>query len=128
MEQDERAIRNLISTWLQASAAGDTERVLGLMADDAVFLMPGQEPMVGKEAFAASQGALKGFALEAHNEVQEVKVLGDWAYCRTRLEVTVTPPGGAAPVKRAGHTLSVLQKQKGAWLLVRDANMLAAVR
>jgi uncharacterized protein (TIGR02246 family) len=128
MEQDEQAIRKLISSWLQASAAGDIDRVLDLMADDAVFLMPGQEPMVGKKAFAASQDALKGFALEAHNEVQEVKVLGDWAYCRTRLEVTVTPPGGAAPVKRAGHTLSILQKQKGSWLLVRDANMLAAVR
>lgn len=128
MEQDEQAIRNLISTWLEASTAGDTERVLGLMADDAVFLMPGQEPMRGKEAFAASQGALKDFALNARSDVQEVKVLGDWAYCRTRLEVTVTPPGGAAPVRRAGHTLSILQKQDGAWLLTRDANLLAAVR
>ncbi len=56
MTTDEQAIRDLISTWLAASAAGDTERVLSLMADDAVFLMPGQEPMRGKvEAKAAAR-------------------------------------------------------------------------
>jgi hypothetical protein len=28
---------------------------------------------------------------------------------------------------RAGHTLSVLNKQNGKWMLARDANMLAPV-
>jgi uncharacterized protein (TIGR02246 family) len=125
METDEQAIRRLISTWLAASEAGDTERVLTLMADDVVFLMPGQEPMRGKSAFAASQAALKDFAIEAQSEIQEIKVLGDWAFCWTWLTVTVTP-NGAPPVKRAGHTLSVLRKQAGAWVIARDANMLAA--
>jgi len=41
-----------------------------------------------------------------------------------RLSVTVMPSGGA-PTKRAGHTLSVLKKVNGKWLLARDANMLA---
>ena len=39
---DEQAIRKLIATWLSASAAGDTQTVLSLMADDVVFLVPGQ--------------------------------------------------------------------------------------
>jgi hypothetical protein len=37
----------------------------------------------------------------------------------------VTPPNGAKTMTRAGHTLSVLKKQNGKWLLARDANMLA---
>ena len=124
---DEQAIRELIATWLAASAAGDTERVLALMADEVVFLIPGREPMQGKAAFAVSQTALKGFAMEAQSEVQEIRILGDFAWCWTKLAVTVAPPGGAAPVKRAGHTLSILQKQgSGNWVILRDANMLAA--
>lgn len=30
-------------------------------------------------------------------------------------------------MKRAGHTLSVLRKQDGRWVLARDANLLAPV-
>jgi uncharacterized protein (TIGR02246 family) len=52
MERDEQAIRNLVSTWLSASKAGDTQKVLSLMADDVVFLVCGRPPMRGKPAFA----------------------------------------------------------------------------
>jgi hypothetical protein len=41
------------------------------------------------------------------------------------LTVVVTPPGGASPMTRAGHTLTILHKQDGKWLLARDANLLA---
>jgi hypothetical protein len=37
----------------------------------------------------------------------------------------VTPPGGTKTMTRAGHTLSILNKQNGKWVLARDANMLA---
>ena len=43
----------------------------------------------------------------------------------TKLAVIMTRPGGAAPVRRAGHTLSILKKQNSKWVLVRDANLLA---
>src|SRR5258708_32002042 len=76
VEQDERAIRELIATWLRASAAGDTEQVLRLMADDVVFLTPGHPPMRGKAAFAAGQAALKQFRIDATSEVQEIRVFG----------------------------------------------------
>jgi ketosteroid isomerase-like protein len=35
MTDDERAIRDLVATWMAASQAGDVATVLGLMADDA---------------------------------------------------------------------------------------------
>ena len=54
------------------------------------------------------------------------KILGDWAYLRNYLQITVTPPGGQ-PVKRAGYTLTIVRKQPdGTWRLARDANLLAA--
>jgi uncharacterized protein (TIGR02246 family) len=127
IKNDEQAIRDLVANWLSASKAGDTDKVLALMAEDVVFLTPGHPPMRGKAAFAASQSALKDIDLDATSDIQEIKILGDWAYVWTNLTVVMTPKKGGAPVKRAGNTLSILQKQNGAWVIARDANMLAVV-
>jgi uncharacterized protein (TIGR02246 family) len=100
------------------------------MAEDVVFLLPGQPPMIGKSAFAAAAQAQPNQPLprfDGTSEIQEIKVLGDWAFMWTQLSVVVTPPGGAPPFTRAGNTLSILKKQDGKWLLARDANMLAPV-
>jgi uncharacterized protein (TIGR02246 family) len=101
-----------------------------LMSDDVVFLVTGQPPMIGKAAFAAAMRAQSGQGrpqFEGKSEIQEIQVFGDWAWLRTTLTVVITPPGGAQQVTRAGHTLSILKKQNGRWLLARDANMLAKV-
>jgi uncharacterized protein (TIGR02246 family) len=130
MQSDEREIRELVATWMSATKAGDTDTVLSLMTDDVVFLVHGQPPMIGKAAFASAARAQSGEAapqFEGTSEIQEVTVSGDLAYMWTRLTVVVKLPGGAKPMKRAGHTLSVLKKQNGKWLLARDANLLAPV-
>ena len=126
-ENDERAIRDLVATWMEASRAGDTATVLSLMADDVVFQVPGREPF-GKEAFAAMSQGMKGVRMEGSSDIRELRVLGDWAYLRNHITITVTPPGGK-PVKRAGYTLTILRKQtNGQWLLARDANLLTEVK
>jgi uncharacterized protein (TIGR02246 family) len=127
MQNDEQAVRQLVATWLSATKAGDTEKVLTLMAEDVVFLVPGQPPMRGKAAFAASQSGLQQFHIEATSEIQEIKVFGEWAYLWTKLSVVLTPRKGGASIKRTGDTLSILQKQAGAWVIFRDANMLTVV-
>jgi uncharacterized protein (TIGR02246 family) len=124
MTEDERAIRALADRWLTATKSGDAGTVLSLMADDAVFMTPGAAPF-GKDAFAAALRGMEGARFEGQSEILEIEVLGDRAWLRTRLEVTMTPPGGA-PVRRAGHTLSILRKAPdGRWLIARDANLLA---
>ena len=42
MSDDERAIRDLIATWMKASEAGDVNTVMSLMADDVIFMVPGR--------------------------------------------------------------------------------------
>jgi uncharacterized protein (TIGR02246 family) len=123
MSEDERAIRELIATWIAASKSGDLQTVLGLMAEDMMFMVPGRS--FGKKEFAAVFGGMKGMDFEGISEVLEIEVLGTRAWCRTHLTVTMTPPNGK-PVKRAGNTLSILRKESGKWLMMRDANMLAA--
>ena len=126
MQDDEQAIRDLVSTWISASNAGDTQKVLSLMADDVVFLVAGQKPM-RKADYVAGQAALKDVAMEAKSEIQEIRIFDDWAYIWTKLSVVTTQREGRA-VTRAGNTLSILQKRNGKWLMFRDANMLAEVK
>lgn len=126
MQDDEQAIRQLVSKWISATEAADNEQVLKLIAEDAVFLTPGAAPM-RKADFAAAQAGLKQVQLKVKSEIQEILVLGDWAYCWNRLTVVVTPRTGGNAVTRAGNVLSILRKQAGAWVVVRDANLLTVI-
>jgi len=86
-------------------------------------MVAGQEPF-GKEEFRAQAQAMSGVQ-DGRAEVLEMQVLGDWAWIRNRIEVTMTPPDGE-PVHRAGRTLSILRKDgDGRWRLFRDANLVA---
>jgi uncharacterized protein (TIGR02246 family) len=124
MTDDERAIRELIDTWLAASKAGDTATVLSLMTDDVVFMVPGQKPF-GKAAFMAASEGQKNIDIDGKSDIIELQVLGDWAFLRTQLEITITPRDGSAPMRHAGNTLTILRKETdGRWLLARDANLL----
>jgi uncharacterized protein (TIGR02246 family) len=82
MTEDERAIREVIATWLDASKRGDTATVLSLMTDDAVFLVPGQKPF-GKAAFAAASETQSDMQIEGQSTIEELTVLGDCAHLRT---------------------------------------------
>jgi uncharacterized protein (TIGR02246 family) len=128
VNNDEQQIRDLVTRWIEATKTGDVETVLSLISDDVVFLVAGHPPMIGKNAFAAAmraQAANGPPQFEGTSEIQEVQVLGDWAFMWTKLTVTFTPPGGQ-PITRAGNTLSIFKKQNGKWVLTRDANMLAS--
>jgi len=95
------------------------------MADDVIFMVTGREPF-GKKEFAEASRGMTNLRVEGASEIKEIEVLGDWAYLRNRLTITMTPVGGEAMLKRSGYTLSILRKEKdGRWLLVRDANLLA---
>jgi uncharacterized protein (TIGR02246 family) len=114
----------VITTWLSASAAGDTQMVLSLMADDVVFLVAGRPPF-GKREFAASQSSLATHRIEARSDVREIVVSGDLAYARTQLTVTMTPMAGGKALRRSGPTLSIFRRlADGHWVLGRDANLL----
>jgi uncharacterized protein (TIGR02246 family) len=127
MSEDEQAIRDLVARWHSATAAGDVDTVLGLMAEDVVFLVPGQAPMRGRSTFESDlRRLLATHRIESEGDIQEVQISGDLAYCWTMLAVRVVAPAGGDPVSRSGSALSILRKQSnGAWIVVRDPNLLA---
>lgn len=123
MSNDEHAIRKLIDDWMQASARGDLDKVLSLMSEDVVFMTAGREPF-GKQEFAAQSQGLKDVKLEGRANPVEIKVLGDWAYLRNHIDLTMTPQDGQ-PIKRAGYTLTILNRRPdGRWVITRDANLM----
>jgi ketosteroid isomerase-like protein len=72
----------------------------------------------------ADVAAVKDVRIEGHSDIRELRVLGDWAFCRTHLTATSTPREGK-PMRRSGYTLTIFRKKpNGAWVVARDANRL----
>ncbi|WP_310634403.1 SgcJ/EcaC family oxidoreductase [Paraburkholderia sp.] len=122
---DDTLIRDLIARWHAATAAGDIDTLLGLIAGDVVFLVAGQPPMRGRQAFADALAALLvTHRIESSGEVRELAVSGDLAYCWSELDVRVIPRAGGDVMRRAGNVLSIYRREAGGWVLARDANLL----
>lgn len=126
MGPDERAIREMHSTWIDAVNAGDLARLLGWMADDVVFLSPGQPPF-GRDGFSRGFSAAHQQArIHCISELEDVAVVGEVAYTLSRDSLSVTPRAGGEAMRLAGHRLTVYRQQPdGRWLLARDAHTLS---
>ena len=128
MGPDERAIREVHSTWINAVNAGDLACLLSWMADDVVFLNPGQAP-VGQDGFSSGFSAAHQEAgINCVSELEDVVVVGEVAYTLSRDSLSVTPRAGGEAMQLAGHRITVYRKQPdGRWLLARDAHTLSPV-
>ena len=128
MGSDEQAIREVHTTWIDAVNAGDVARLLASMTDDAVFLNPGREP-IGPDEFPVgfTQGHQNN-RIRCVSELEEVAVVGDVAYTRSRDSLSVTPRAGGDEMRLAGHRITIYRRQPdGRWLLARDAHTLSVV-
>jgi uncharacterized protein (TIGR02246 family) len=92
------------------------------MTDDVLFMTPSGQPF-RKEAFRATSESMRDLRMDGRAEVREIQVLGDWAWIRNHIDLTLTPPEGE-PLRRSGYTLTILRKgDDGRWRLFRDANL-----
>ncbi len=122
MTEDERQIYELVEAWMAASKAGDVSAVLALMTDDVVFMTPGRPPF-GKKEFAANSEHMRDVKLDGRSDIHEIEVLGNRAYIRNYIQITLTKEG--EPQKRmSGYAMGILRKEAdGQWRLARDANL-----
>ena len=116
------------STWINAVNAGDLVRLLTLMADDVVFLNPGQSPSRREEFSTNFSAAHQQVRIRCVSELEEVVVVGEVAYTRSRDALSVTPLAGGEATQLAGYRITIYRKQPdGRWLLARDAHTLSPV-
>ncbi len=127
MRLSETAIRQFVADWHEATISHDDEKLLALIADDAIFLTPGHPPM-NKKQFADVLPHLKKFLIQIQSDIQEIRIDSTYAFCWNQLHITMKPreSGENLPqvFKRSGPSLSILQIRDDRIVLVRDANLM----
>ena len=128
MASVEQEIRAVHSIWIDAVNAGDLARLFTLVAEDVVLLSPGQAP-TGWEGFSSNFiAAHQQMRICCTSELEEVIVVGEVAYTRSRDSITVTPRAGGKAAQFAGYRMTIYRKQQdGRWLLSRDVHTLSAI-
>lgn len=128
MGTDEQAIRELHLSWIDAVNTGDLVGLLSSMADEVIFLGPGETPS-GRDAFSSRFSAAHEQArINCISELQDVVVVGEVAYTLSRDTVSMTPRAGGEEMRFAGYRSTIYRKQPDrGWLLARDTHTLSPV-
>src|SRR5437763_492691 len=116
MSDDERAIRELIQSWLTATTAGDIDRVLALVSDDAVFLTPGKEGSVTKADFTRAGNRLACIDSPAKHDFTFTPSISLFAECADEADLdrafAALSAGGAVMMPPGNYGFS----QKFTWV------------
>ena len=115
-----------MAEWRRLTAEGNLDGLLSLLADDVVFLTPGNAPIT-KDDFAKGFREVSGKArIETKQDVKEIWSSGDIATAWSHLTVVLTPKEGGKTSEASGYVLTVFHRSpSGRWLLARDANLVA---
>jgi uncharacterized protein (TIGR02246 family) len=122
--QDEAAIKQMILEWKEAVLHRDISRLLSFIADDAVFMPPGQPLIRGKaEVEAMYKTAFEKFHMEQDFEVEEIQIAGDFAFFWGVDSAQLIPMEGGLTVNARGMGISILKRQSdGSWKFYRGIN------
>ena len=127
MMHDEQAIRQWFEEWIKATKEGDLPLARTLIADDAVFLVPGAGRM-DKESFAAAATATDpNTEFELNCSIQEIQIIGDHAWLWTEISLAMTDKHSKVRSLMAGHSLSILKRHGDGWVVIRDSNTMVPV-
>ena len=126
---DERAIRELFSTWKRATKVGDVATVLTLIAEDAVFLAPARPPIRGRqEVEALYRQVFALYEIEQEFVFEEIRVSGDLAFCWGHDSAVMRPTDGGPERRARGYGMTIFTRDgEGRWLVARGINNMTAV-
>jgi uncharacterized protein (TIGR02246 family) len=120
--RDEEAIRRVLAAFTEAVSRGDTEAVLDMITDDAVFWTANYPAIRGKEQLRAAYAGLAAYRVQQEFEIEELQVCGEWAFVRGYENFTLEPKDGQGQrleIKKR-RAISILRRQPdGAWKTAR---------
>ena len=94
--------------WIDVVNAGDVDEYANLLVEDAVWIPPGQDPIIGRRAFREWVAPfLEEFSYEFAITDERIRVAGDWAIEKARFTSEMIPYRGGKPMKHMG-TFTVL--------------------
>ncbi len=113
-----------MAAWRRLTAEGNLDGLLSLLADDVIFLTPGNPPIT-RDDFAKGFREVSAKArIETQQDVKEIQVSGDIAVAWSQLTVVLNPKLGGKRSEASGYVLTVFHRSSsGKWLLARDANL-----
>ena len=122
-EDDLAAITAFNARYVGAINDGDVATLSSLTTDGHIMLMPGREPLVGKQANdAANAGVAERFDIDETWAPIETVIDGDLAFQRGTFVVIATPKGGGGQRNEVGgNFMRIYQRQpNGEWRMTRD--------
>jgi uncharacterized protein (TIGR02246 family) len=121
LDADLRAIEAINQRDVQFSLAGDKAKMMSQWTDDFV-LLPWAGPILrGRSVIAEALGGTEDPEIvEYVLDIQEVKVLGDYAYQWGTYHYAMRPRAGGETVSTAGKLMRILQRQSDrSWKMYR---------
>jgi uncharacterized protein (TIGR02246 family) len=121
---DEAAIRQLSASWLAAVNAKDLGRIIDLVTDDVVFLLPEGPPVVGKTAVEELYRRLfSGFELEQSVEIEDIYIAGDRGFIWGTDSLKINPLKGGQQKQTKMLGMTIVQRQPdGPWKISHGIN------
>jgi len=121
-EVDLKAIDSVRDAHVAALNAGDAPAWAAQFADDAVQMPPNMPANIGRSAIEPWSKAFLGmFGVKFALSVDEVRVLGDWAFERGTYAIGLNPKSGGPSMQDAGKYITIYQRNSGdGWRMARD--------
>ncbi len=122
LENDLRAIDAVNQRDVQFALANDPAAMMSQWTDDIVLLQPAGPIMRGRAAIAESLRGVEQVVeiVESALDIQEVKVLGDYAVQWGTYRYAMRPRAGGPAIRASGKIMRVLQRQAdGSWKIHR---------
>jgi len=119
-----QALKDNEVQWNADFASKDVARIAAHYADDAVFLVSGEKPTVGKDAITAEFKGMTSdpaFSLQLHTDKVVVAESGDLGFTQGTYSLTITNPVDKSVIHDVGSYLTVYRKASdGTWKAVSD--------
>ena len=121
LENDLRDIDAVNSCDMQFALANDADLMMSQWTDDVVLLQTGAPVMRGRAVIAEAFRTMERPEIVDYVlDIQEVKVLGDYAFQWGTYRYGMRPHGSRETVHTSGKIMRILQRQSdGAWKIHR---------
>jgi uncharacterized protein (TIGR02246 family) len=121
-QKNNRADVAAINQVREAHIAGDMNAWAATFTEDGVQMPPNAPANLGRESIRIwSQAFIAPFRVEFTLAVDELRLLGDWAFERGTYTVNLRPKTGGEPIRDVGKYITIYErKPSGAWGMARD--------
>jgi len=121
-EADLRAIDTVRDAHIAAINCNDSGAWTAQFTEDGVQMPPNVPANIGKAMIASwSHAMLSQFRVQFNLSVDEVRVVGDWAFERGGYTISLSPTERATPMRDSGKYITIYERRPAEpWRMARD--------